>query len=773
MQVDAPAPKVRRSRRRSELTTFRLIGVSVIAAVAAAVAVATTDAAPTGTAVLDALYIGAIVATTVAAASRARRWSLLISPALVTVGLEWPAVLLGLGALAIALVLAWRNRRNRVAGALVGALVSIAALQLSWPTTPSGGTAALAAAAVLPLWVSGYRVASPRARRRIAIAAAVVLGALAVGLVSGAVVALTQRAQVVEAADRTKDSVRALSNGDAGGGAAGFESAAADFSSVVEATDAWWTVPARMTPVVAQNLNAVRTVAASGAQLNAAAAVVTTQVDYDQLRLPDGRIDLERLTAFSRPVAEVSRAVEAADGAIEGLVSPWIVAPIREQLDELSPQLVEVRRSTALAAAAVEDLPSLLGADGPRRYLLLLGNPAESRDLGGHLGSWAELVATEGRLEVARVGTPYDLFGPATEPRPVLGTDVPPALSSMEPTRFPQNWGASPDLAAVTEVAAELYPQSAGGAEIDGVLYADPFALAALLAVTGPITTSDGTRLSDADAVEFLTRGQFVDPTGSERDPDAAVTEVVRLALEQLTTRRLPAPAEFADRFGAVIAEGRLQFRSLHPGDRGVLVRSGLDRPFRAPEGGDLLAVVNRNSNPSKIDAYLQRSIDYDVDWDPATGEVRSRVVVTMTNDLPPGDLGTEVTIPAPGAAPGTNRTQLSIVTPLQATGALLDDTAIPIGSTSESGDLRRHSVTVDLLPGEQRTVSFDLHGRVSPGERYRLRWVAQPLVLPADARLLISSRGAPLAGGAQDGMVALGTDRVVDVVVSTDATTG
>lgn len=768
-QVDTATPKVRRSRRRSELTAGRLISVSVIALVAAVIAVATTDAAPTGNALLDAIYIGALVGTTVAAASRARRWSLLISSALVAVGLGGPAVLLGLGALAIALVLAWRNRRNRVAGALVGGLVAIAALQLSWPATPSGATAALAAASILPLWISGYRVASSRARRRIVVAAVVVAAASVVAVVSGAAVALTQRDRILDAAERTTSSVRALSTGDAGEGAAGFEEAADDFSSVVRVTDSWWALPARAMPVVAQNLDAVRTVAAAGAQLNAAAAVVTTEVDYDQLRLPDGRIDLERLAAFSRPVAEVSRAVVVADVAVEGLTSPWIAAPVREQLDELSPQLDRVQRNTALAAAAVEDLPALLGADGPRRYLLLLGNPAEARDLGGHLGNWAELVATDGRLDVVRVGAPYELFGPSTEPRPSLDVAVPPALSAMEPTRFPQNWGSSPDLATIAEVAAALYPQAAGGAAIDGVLYADPFALAALLAVIGPITTSDGTRLSDADAVEFLTRGQFVDAADGARSSDATVTEVVELALDQLTSRRLPPPGELADRFGPVIAEGRLQFHSLHPDDRGVLVRAGLDRPVRVPEGGDLLAVVNRNSNPSKIDAYLGRSIDYDVDWDPATGDVRSRVVVTMTNDVPPGELGTEVTIPAPGAAPATNRTQLSIVTPWRATGALLGDTEVPIGSAPESEDLWRHTVTVDIPPGEQRTVSFDLQGRVRAGERYHLRWVAQPLVRAGEARLLISSRGAPLAGGERGGMVPLGTERVVDVTVSTD----
>ncbi|MDQ2678310.1 MAG: DUF4012 domain-containing protein [Actinomycetota bacterium] len=767
-QVDAPTSEVRRSRRRSELTTARLLGVSAIAVLGAVLAIATTDAAPTGWTASDVLYTAGFVVVTVAAASRARRWSLLISAAVVSIGLEGAPLLLGLAALVIALVLAWRNRRNRVVGALVGALVAVAALLLTWPASPSGATAVLAAASVAPVWISGYRVSSTRVRRRLLVVALVGLAVLAVGVASGAAVALTQRDRVLDAADRTSASLRALGDGDRGEGTAGFEDAAEEFSAVVDVTEAWWAAPARATPVVAQNLDAVRTVARAGAHLNTTAAELGAEVDYDELRLPDGRIDLARLAAFEGPVAAAADAVASADVQVAALDSPWIAAPVRAQLDDLSSQLVDVRRSTTLAAAAVDDLPALLGAEGPRRYLLLLGNPAEARDLGGHLGNWAEIVAVDGRLDVVRVGTPYDLFGPATEPRPTLDIDVPPALSSMQPARFPQNWSSSPDLATVAELAAELYPQAAGGAALDGVLYADPFALAALLAVTGPITTSDATVLSDTDAVEFLTQGQFLDAAGGDRGADATVTEVVELALDRLTTRQLPAPATLAEHFGPVIADGRLQFHSLHPEDRDVLALSGLDRPVEAPRGGDLLAVVNRNSNPSKIDTFLERSIDYDVDWDPATGHVRSRVVVTMTNDVPDGELGTEVTLPPPGAAPGTNRTQLSIVTPLRATGALVEGDEVAIGSTSETDGLQRHTVTVDLPPGERRTVTFDLTGEVARGERYRLRWIDQPLVRPTDARLLVQSSGAALAGGARDGMVRLGTDRVTDITVST-----
>ncbi len=50
-------------------------------------------------------------------------------------------------------------------------------------------------------------------------------------------------------------------------------------------------------------------------------------------------------------------------------------------------------------------LPGFLGGDGPRNYLLVFQNNAEIRATGGIPGSWAELHADDGKLEIVRQGT--------------------------------------------------------------------------------------------------------------------------------------------------------------------------------------------------------------------------------------------------------------------------------------------------------------------------------------------------------------------------------
>src|SRR5690606_8357779 len=138
---------------------------------------------------------------------------------------------------------------------------------------------------------------------------------------------------------------------------------------------------------------------------------------------------------------------------------PWLVGPLRDGLDELLDELGAAGDSALTAELAVEEVPGILGAEGPRRYLMLLGNPAEARDIGGHIGNWAEVIAENGVLTISVVGQPYDLSSPATSPPLSLtGGAYPQSLMELRPQYFPQNWGGTADFPTVARLAKELYP---------------------------------------------------------------------------------------------------------------------------------------------------------------------------------------------------------------------------------------------------------------------------------------------------------------------------
>jgi hypothetical protein len=489
----------------------------------------------------------------------------------------------------------------------------------------------------------------------------------------------------------------------------------------------------------------VQTASSAGARLNDVAADLTEAVDQDGLRRPEGGLDLAVLADMSGPVRQASTELRRAQDQLEAADSAWLVGPVSDGLAEFERELSRTQASADTAELAVERVPSLLGSDGPQRYLMLLGNPAEARDLGGHLGNWAEIRVDQGRFDLVEVGAPYDLFSPNTAPPPTMTPGAyPQSLVELRPQYFPQNWGGTADMPTVARLAAELYPQARPGPPLDGVVYADPTAFAALLQLAGPVPVpGTGITLTSDNAVDFLTKGQFA--ALPDNGPGSrTLDDVIRTAIARFTSAELPAPRRLASVFGPVVDHGGLQFVSFDPKDTPLLERVGLYGPAARSGDEDLLSVVSRNANPSKIDAYLERTIDYDVSWNPSTGRTHARVTVRLTNSVPEGALPPVVVQTPPGVPPGTNRTQLSVLSPLSAPTATIDGVRAGIGTQQEYAGVKRHTVLLDIPPGATRVVTMDLDGTVGSG-RYVLKWVGQPLVRSGDLQVSIRSSGLPL----------------------------
>ena len=87
------------------------------------------------------------------------------------------------------------------------------------------------------------------------------------------------------------------------------------------------------------------------------------------------------------------------------LDSSGYAGPLKERFNSYVDRVGDLSRALGSAQKATEVLPGFLGADGPRDYLLVFQNNAEIRTSGGLPGSWAEVHAEDGRLEITRQGT--------------------------------------------------------------------------------------------------------------------------------------------------------------------------------------------------------------------------------------------------------------------------------------------------------------------------------------------------------------------------------
>ena len=274
----------------------------------------------------------------------------------------------------------------------------------------------------------------------------------------------------------------------------------------------------RVVTVVGQHLEALGRVSSVGETLTSTAGEAAT---LGELRGHQGRqrqVDLDRVRAMAPPVRASADALLDAQRVVAEVRSPWPVAPVDSELDRLANELTDAAPAAVDAADAIAIAPGLLGGDGEQRYLMMFATPGESRAAGGFVATYGVLVADQGSLALAETGSTQELaptdIDEDVDPAP-FPFDPPPGweylYSRYHVEYFPGNVSASPDWPMDSDVARQVYAHVPSIGETDGVLYADPTALAALLQLTGPVQVPGLDAAIDSTNVEeYLFVGQYV-----------------------------------------------------------------------------------------------------------------------------------------------------------------------------------------------------------------------------------------------------------------------
>ena len=250
------------------------------------------------------------------------------------------------------------------------------------------------------------------------------------------------------------------------------------------------------------------------------------------------------------------------------------------------------------------------------------------------------------------------------------------------------------------------------GRPIDGVMYVDPEGLAALLRVTGPVDIKGlDTPIGPDNAANFLLRDQYVQfPKVDERAD--FLERVARQTFTRLTSVRLPGPRFIGESLGPAVEGGHLRIWTADPNEQAFFDRLDAGQGLRPTTDGDDVMVTVSNDNPNKIDAYLHRSVDYDVTYDDATGDAQGTITVDLQNDAPL-DLTDYVVANKNHEPRGSNRTFLSLYTGLGVESATLDGEPLPLELHDEYG-LHRAGAFVTVPPGGGLRVVFAVRGHVS-----------------------------------------------------------
>ncbi len=271
-----------------------------------------------------------------------------------------------------------------------------------------------------------------------------------------------------------------------------------------------WSVVARL-PIVGDDVDAVRTVARELDRVTTEALPdvvdVADQIRLDAFTPTDGQVDLEAIESAA-PVVKRTRAVlEDVNTEIQAVQTDDVVGRLQVPLRDVQRTLESATVAARAADAAGDLLPTMLGGEETRRYLLLIQNNAEVRTLGGIPGSVAILKADGGKVTMGRQGSAIDV---RQVRRPVVD------LTDGERAVFPTTLGTdirnttfSPDYPRAAEISADL-AGDAFDVDLDGVVSVDPVTLAYLLNGIGSVTLDDGVELTADNATSELLNGVYL-----------------------------------------------------------------------------------------------------------------------------------------------------------------------------------------------------------------------------------------------------------------------
>ncbi|GEP39793.1 hypothetical protein NPS01_34560 [Nocardioides psychrotolerans] len=392
--------------------------------------------------------------------------------------------------------------------------------------------------------------------------AVILLAVVAVGFVAWAGWTAWKVNQSLSAAVADARELReSLEQADEAGIDASLSSLRVHTSAAAERTDGATWDALTILPKYGDDAEAIRTIAQVLDDLASDGLEPLTDItsDLDALAPSDGAIDLAALEALTPKVLAGSQSFERAAGRLEG-INPLSLEPaLRSRYRELLDEITSASESLSAATVATKIMPTILGADGPRDYLLAFQNNAEIRATGGLPGAVSLMHTEDGRAQLTRQ-VPGISFGRTNAPvlpltqaeRDIYGEEL--GLWFVDANFTPD----FPRVAALMKARWEqVYPEA-----IDGVITVDPVSLSYALTSTGPVTVGGRTLTSD-NVVEELLHEVYL--RFEEPEKQDAFFQAAAAAIFGALTDGVDSPENLFTALARGVRERRIRLHSFEP----------------------------------------------------------------------------------------------------------------------------------------------------------------------------------------------------------------
>ncbi len=334
-----------------------------------------------------------------------------------------------------------------------------------------------------------------------------------------------------------------------------------------------------------------------------------------------------------RGLADARPELERALAAVERAQGMWTDVDVSRLSPRLARWVAPVDRLLPLLRAGLEVAvvaPDLLGADGPRTYLILAQNEDELRPTGGFLTGVGEIRLEGGRLVSMTFRDSYavdDFSQPYPDPpeplRRYMGIDLWVFRDG--------NW--SPDFPTAARQAIALY-RPGHPVTVDGIIALDQYAVQELVSALGPLTVEGADAPVTGEAVISYIRQAWA-PEGGQLTRDwwrgrkSFMGPLAQAAWERLQDGQVHWRA-LAETLSRLLDGKHILLYFAHPRAQALLAARNWDGALR-PGTGDFLMVVDANVGYNKASARVQQAMIYEVDLSRRPPQVTLTLVYTHT----------------------------------------------------------------------------------------------------------------------------------------------
>ncbi|WP_166996449.1 DUF4012 domain-containing protein [Paramicrobacterium fandaimingii] len=477
---------------------------------------------------------------------------------------------------------------------------------------------------------------------------------------------------------------------------------------------------AEAVPFIGNNLKAVRVVSETVDDLAVDALEPATKLSVEAVQPVDGRIDVDAIADLLPFIDSTAASINSAQKKLADVPRDALIDDVSSGITKLETALGKADTVLEQLRVPVAVLPSALGAEEPRNYLMIFQGNSEVRAAGGNPAAMVLIHVEDGAIEIAQQASSTDFENSmAREPVMELDPNVKKVYSDIIGKYIP-NITSTPDF-PTTAALMEAFWNEEFDTQLDGIISFDPVGLSYLLNATGPVEMPTGDTLTADNAVSLLlNEAYFRYPGGAESD--AFFAAAAASVFEALTAGNGD-PKAMVSALVQSANEGRLMMWSPHEDLAGAIHGTALEGVLPADNAEKTtVGVYFNDTTGSKMDYYVEAKVAAKTNQcDISSGESPTFTTdVTLTNLITREEASTlPGYITGPYYKPGDIATDFIVYGPV---GASIDSWMVngKEYSAKATGEIDGRPVVrlnYVLKPGESVTVSYTMTG--APDQEY------------------------------------------------------